>query len=154
VIRKSSPKVENARVARTQGIAADEGVSGKVQAKYGEDEAQYIIIGECYIDGLDNGLFGHLPAGWKLEFDKIKTGYGATHTYIHTASGTKLRGHPSLEPLSLEWKPFERERRPEDPSTFICFRNDITGEERNSDPLLTSERLIRRGIAMTDFVFV
>ena len=141
-------------MAGPQGTVAHELISARAQVNYGEHEFQYEIIGECYIDGLDNGLFGSLPAGWKLEFDKIKTGYGATHTYTHTGSGTRLRGHPSLEPLPQEWKPFERERRPEDPSTFICFRNDITGEERNSDPRLTSERLRRRGIAITDFVFV
>lgn len=154
MIRRRAPETSTSRFTRLQKATADEDGPVRAQANHEEDDMNYEIIGECYIDGLDNGLFGALPAGWRMDFDKIKTGYGATHTYIHSESGRKSRWHPSLEPLLQEWKPFERERRPEDPSTFTCFRNDITGEERNSDPRLTAERLRRRGVAIRNFTFV
>jgi len=121
----------------------------------GESEDRFEIIGECYVDGLENmsSLLGSLPDGWNFLFDKMKSGYGAIHTYLHK-DGTKNKWHPSLEPLPQEWMPFERERRPEDPSTFTCFRNVKTGEEVNSDPRLTPARLRARGIDIRSFVFV
>jgi hypothetical protein len=117
-------------------------------------DQRYEVIGECYIDRLENGLLGNLPSGWKLQFDKIKSGYGATHTFIHTESATKTKWHPSLGSMPQQWTSFDRERRPADPSTFVCFRNTLTGEERNSDPRLTAERLRDQGIAIKTFTFI
>lgn len=116
---------------------------------------RYEIVGECYVDGLDNMscLFGRLPDGWTSQFDRMKSGYGATHAYLHR-DGKITKWHPLLEELPKEWMPYERERRPEDPSTFTCFWNTKTGEERNSDPRLTAARLLARGVEIRSFVFV
>jgi hypothetical protein len=123
---------------------------------YQEDyEENFEIIGECYVDGLDNMscLFGRLPDDWTSQFDKMKGGYGATHTYLRK-DGKITKWHPLLEELPQEWIVFERERRLDDPSTFTCFRNVRTGEGRNSDPRLTATRLRARGIEIHSFVFV
>jgi len=125
------------------------------EAESKESEECFEIIGECYVDGLDNMscLFGRLPDGWTSQFDKMKSGYGAIQTYLHK-DGTRTKWHPLLEDLPQEWMPFERERRPEDPSTFTCFRNIKTGEEMNTDPRLTPTRLRARGVDIRSFVFV
>lgn len=140
-------------VRRTKPQGHGHGNMNEAESK--ESEECFEIIGECYVDGLDNMscLFGRLPDGWTSQFDKMKSGYGAIQTYLHK-DGTRTKWHPLLEDLPQEWMPFERERRPEDPSTFTCFRNIKTGEEMNTDPRLTPTRLRARGVDIRSFVFV
>jgi len=55
---------------------------------------------------------------------------------------------------SFEWETAEQEKTPDDPQLFAPHRNKRTGEIINSDPRLSLEALLQRGVKLEQFRLV
>jgi hypothetical protein len=113
---------------------------------------QFVVVGESYIHGLNDatGLLGPLPAPWKGIF-RVDSMGRHLHLYYNSVTRQSTPEDPRLDLLPSNWQRLSYERIEDDPEIFQRFKDTITGEVVNSDPRLTPEALMARGVELTTF---
>jgi hypothetical protein len=118
-------------------------------------EGQFIVVGECYVHGLSDGvgILGPLPDHWHVI---VKGDAWGLQTQVFTSSKDN-RGtldDPRLQALPEIWERVVIERTPDDPSIFQWFRNVENNELVNSDPRCDPNFLESREIELQTFALV
>ncbi len=115
-------------------------------------EGTYNVVGEAFVYGLNDAtaLLGPLPDGWRVQAFTDASGFTYDHRYVHLETNRIQDEDPRLK-RSTEWEMVRRHRTNRDPELFQCFRNNLTGEEMNSDPRLLPEALRERGVELECF---
>lgn len=119
----------------------------------------YQLVGECYVHGIMEceALVGAITPPWSRTFYRD----GAIFP-IWTLDGERTHDDPRLGPLPPGWRRsfgrddnlkyarFDDDDKPKEP----WFENIETGEETRSDPRLTLEALIARGVDIKELILV
>ncbi|PSN63102.1 HET-domain-containing protein [Corynespora cassiicola Philippines] len=110
-------------------------------------EKGHVVIGPCMIEGLMDAeaFLGPLEDPWKIEFDRDNTGQ-LCPSFRNTETDNKTIFDPRLGPLQSDWEFLDMERKDNDPTYFMHYRNKQTGKVVNYDPRMTPERLKERGV--------
>lgn len=115
----------------------------------------FTVVGECFVYGLNDGiaLLGPFPEHWRVQILNDFTGQFGTYRFFNAQTGALSDEDPRLGPLR-GWERMSVVRTGDDPATFQCFRNNITGEVIKSDPRVSPEGLAARGVGVTTFSLV
>ncbi|KAI1262828.1 hypothetical protein F5Y18DRAFT_145109 [Xylariaceae sp. FL1019] len=118
---------------------------------------QFHVVGSCYIHGLMDGeaLLGPLLPPWFLKVDDL--GRKQIRPYfLNEDTGIRTLDDPRLDniPLPAEWEPVRFLWYRDDPVYCKKFRNKKTGEVINSDPRLSVEALMERGVHVETITLV
>ncbi|KAI0429111.1 HET-domain-containing protein [Xylaria sp. FL1042] len=118
---------------------------------------EYQVVGSCYIHGAMDGevLLGELPYPWKIELEIDKRG-NWMYIFQNSCLDEWREDDPRLDsiPIPAEWEPIEFEWTRSDPDFCRKFRNRDTGEIINSDPRLSAEALLERGIPVKTITLI
>ena len=98
-------------------------------------------------------LLGPIPAPWKVMLDILPDICSREPIYWNAETKMTSKHDPRLGdiPSSSDWESIDQERTPDDPRLFAPHRNKVTGEVINSDPLLSYQALLDRGIELQKF---
>ncbi|KAL1861685.1 hypothetical protein VTK73DRAFT_6970 [Phialemonium thermophilum] len=115
-------------------------------------DGRYSVVGECYIEGLDDavGILGPLPEGWTKVAGKDSDGY-TVHNFKNQSTGVITSEDPRVPPLLPPWRALERERDPGCPAVWACFENTTSGEVIDTDPRMLPDALEQRGVKLETF---
>ncbi|KAI0386421.1 HET-domain-containing protein [Hypomontagnella monticulosa] len=118
---------------------------------------EYQVIGDCYVHGIMDGeaFLGSIPPSWSVVMEPGRGLAYIPHYYNKDTDHTSAED-PRLEqtPIPPEWEPIDWEWTRSDPIICAKFRNKETGEVINSDPRLSHEALIARGIPLKTITLV
>ncbi|KAH6857146.1 heterokaryon incompatibility protein-domain-containing protein [Chaetomium sp. MPI-CAGE-AT-0009] len=121
-----------------------------------DDTDSYLIVGECYVHGLEDSqaILGPLPHEYRAQLAKSKDGQGTALLFRNMVTGEVSEQDPRLEPLGgpdCPWERVQMDREPDDPPSIQCFRNTLDGRIMKSDPRILPDALRRRGAKFVDF---
>ncbi|KAL8987174.1 MAG: hypothetical protein Q9177_003592 [Variospora cf. flavescens] len=116
------------------------------------DDGSFIVVGECYIQGLMDGeaLLGPLPSNWRrvLRFDEEAK--GTWDAFIDRDRGIWQVEDPRFGPLTEGWC---EEKHPKD-HVYTLFRDKTTDVVDWHDPRMLPSSLRERGVELQDFNLV
>ncbi|KAK5626328.1 hypothetical protein RRF57_002043 [Xylaria bambusicola] len=119
-----------------------------------QERGTYSLVGICYLHGVSDGtaLLGPLPKPWVVHRHLDAGRQHMKCLFYNPDTGVLREEDPRLDPLPNEWERVPaRDRTAEDPEIFQGFRVVATGEVIKSDPRLSVESLIKRGINLETF---
>lgn len=113
---------------------------------------EYKIIGDIYVHGMmdGEGLIGPIPSQWKVKVVRGIDG-GWQRLFQHKETKARTMEDPRLIgiPLLPDWVPMQdSEKTRYDPRVCAKFYNKQTGEFITSDPRLSYEALLTRGVQL------
>ena len=117
---------------------------------------KFQVVGEAYIHGLADaiGVLGPLPSCWNaiiIGDDKLGR---PLQRFLNLQTGQYTAEDPRLDILPSEWERVAYDRTPDDPALFEVFKNRVTGEMMKSDPRLSPEALLARGVTLETFQLI
>ncbi|KAI1869732.1 uncharacterized protein JN550_005713 [Neoarthrinium moseri] len=120
---------------------------------------RYQMIGECFVHGLMDGeaLLGRLELPYVMRAFVDPDGFPMNRALCCTLDSKVIVAEdPRLQdvPLPAGWEAVEFRRTREDPRNCTRYQNTVTGEVINSDPRLTPEALIERGVDIRTITLV
>ncbi|KAF8863011.1 hypothetical protein BDZ45DRAFT_738690 [Acephala macrosclerotiorum] len=113
----------------------------------------FSIIGHCYIHGLMHGeaLLGPVPKPWVAKRRmNWRGGHEACSEHTMSEEVVDMTEDPHLYSGSDDWERLEND----DPHRIQKWKNHETGEVVNSDPRLSPDALIERGVKLEMFTLV
>ncbi|KAL9618636.1 MAG: hypothetical protein Q9160_006677 [Pyrenula sp. 1 TL-2023] len=113
---------------------------------------EFTVVGRCYIQGLMDGeaVLGSIPSPWTVR-QYSDDGFSFTTRFFNKSKDTESEKDPRLGPVPPDWEMVDRERTPDDPFHFSCFRNKQTGGVINWDPRMEPKELEKRGVKLQTF---
>lgn len=110
----------------------------------------FIVVGFCYIHGIMDGevYLGSLPSFCQAKVER--TGRGGKR-FFNSDTKTLSKHDPRLGTLTEDWESLAIEPTPDDPYLYAPHRNKVTCEFINSDPRLSPDALVARGIKLQKF---
>lgn len=117
------------------------------------DSPQYQVVGECYVQGLNEGeafLGPSLPSHRRvMRYDEVSDQWG--EAFVNCEDGSVSLHHPALGPLREGWRMEAGHSRVYGGCIYV---NDATGERTEVHPNLSVEVLEERGIEFETFQLV
>ncbi|KAF2840182.1 hypothetical protein M501DRAFT_1023505 [Patellaria atrata CBS 101060] len=114
----------------------------------------FIVIGECYVDGLKDAfsILGPLPQPWEVQMFRD---YGNRYKYrFHNKETHKVTDDDPRLGIIKDWERFDHKPDADDPQVYDYFRHKETGETMNSDPRMLPDALKARNVKLESFTLV
>jgi hypothetical protein len=117
------------------------------------EDGSFQVVGPCHMHGLMDGeaLLGPLLQPWIIQMRRVH-GWWAQHFY-NSETEDLVMEDPRLPQLDEQWERYQGDGILQDPSYLYTYMNKETGEVR-SDPRMSSEALIERGIELRKFSLI
>lgn len=117
-----------------------------------DGNANYLVVGECYVDGITNGepLLGELPKDWELVWKFSSQYYGHQRVYFDSNTSETHLQDPRLGLIPAGW----RLQRHKEMDVYNQYKNERTGEVTVWDPRLGPDALRERGVQLQEFQLV
>ena len=102
---------------------------------------------------MGEAFLGPVLPPWDISFTDDGKGLECA-TFKNTENGNESFMDPRLGLVPAPWRWQHPVRTPNDPWTFVHFRNEETGEMVNYDPRMLPEALKTRGVHVETFLLV
>ncbi|KAH7309222.1 hypothetical protein B0I35DRAFT_482946 [Stachybotrys elegans] len=125
-----------------------------------ENKQQRVVVGWgvlCPRAGRPASLSRPTSLSLESQFHMENIDGAGVYKYFDTKTGEDSDQDPHMGglPDDMEVVPRDEfERTVDDPITFQCYRNKITGATMTSDPILTTDALIEAGVPIVEFTLV